>query len=259
VPSPPTAITQWWQVNSGSAFCTLSRSDRCVHDGPHDYGNSEYCAITALSSFRISMASYHVESAYDYLSVNGVAYQVSGHSMGPDGVNVVAGDVITWQSDTSVTNLGWEMCSMPVEWTGGSGRPGGGYSSFPWYFMPGPLVFLMVFAFVGCCRSRTSRRLAVHPGTAAHLHSGYHSSHSSSITSVAPARAVPLPMNAQPTTGQVVQATVVYAQPAPSSGVEMQSTPLYGPSMTGGNGGSGDGQVQMGVPIGPPIAMHHRQ
>ena len=61
-----------------------------------------------LEAGYISATSFHTEWTYDYLHVASEAF--SGPNLGPSWVYVSAGDVVSWSSDNSVTDTGWEIC-----------------------------------------------------------------------------------------------------------------------------------------------------
>jgi len=112
-PGPPPGSVDYFSV---SGDCELSRGGDCVVaelelDG--DYGNNQDCTITVNTPTVLSVLSYSVESSHDYLTVEGQRYQLSSYPNGPDGVAVSSGDTITWRSDGSVTNCGWEFCASP--------------------------------------------------------------------------------------------------------------------------------------------------
>ena len=72
-----------------------------------DYDNGERCTFTITQTGPLIVVSFETEVDYDKLFVGGTAY--SGTS-GPDGVQVSAGDQITWESDSATADSGFEIC-----------------------------------------------------------------------------------------------------------------------------------------------------
>jgi hypothetical protein len=50
---------------------------------------------------------FDTEDGYDFLTVSGVGY--SGTS-GPEGVSIESGDILEWESDSSVVASGFVIC-----------------------------------------------------------------------------------------------------------------------------------------------------
>ena len=75
---------------------------------PNQYGVSETCSITVTEAGNLSVVAFDTEPVQDTLTVDGTAY--SGTS-GPAGVQVSAGAVVAWSSDTSGVRAGWKICN----------------------------------------------------------------------------------------------------------------------------------------------------
>jgi len=74
-----------------------------------DYENLDTCTINVLEDCQLEVHSFHTESVYDILSVNGAFY--SG-AVGPDRVNVSHREVITFTADYSITSHGFDICCL---------------------------------------------------------------------------------------------------------------------------------------------------
>ena len=106
-------------VSSGS--CTTSSNDHCVRSPnfPGNYGNSESCAIEISGPGTVSTTTFHTESCCDHLTIDGHAY--SG-TTAPTGMIVSSGTSITWRTDGSDTDPGFELCADGAVSGGGSGQ-----------------------------------------------------------------------------------------------------------------------------------------
>jgi hypothetical protein len=69
--------------------------------------NDEWCEFTVLRNASIYSHEFNTEGYFDNLTVSGVDY--SG-TTGPNGVNVVAGESITWSTDGSIVGQGFTVC-----------------------------------------------------------------------------------------------------------------------------------------------------
>jgi hypothetical protein len=148
-PSPPPASgasSNYWEITSGSSYCQMSRNGKCVTDGSGSYGNDEMCTFVARSAFLIAMSQYDVEDRHDYLQVDGTAYYGGSYTRGPDGLYITSGTTVTWVTDRSVTNGGFEICSadagVSFQNSDDGGSRGGGFN-FPYYAI-GPAVFAVL-------------------------------------------------------------------------------------------------------------------
>ena len=110
--------------NDGSECeCEYSHNRNCITDGRGPYNNGDSCLIDVLQGFEISVASYHLETSYDYLKIihkrRTTGYYAHEYPRGPDGVYVEAGDVIEVRS----------ACERPCErphplpWNASSSSP----------------------------------------------------------------------------------------------------------------------------------------
>jgi len=76
---------------------------------PSIYSDSERCSIVVGADVSLVVQSFATEAGYDFLTVNG--YQYSGSGEGLNGLVVRAGDVITWEADSVVSDAGFSICS----------------------------------------------------------------------------------------------------------------------------------------------------
>ena len=118
-PSPPQAPGLWeitWSSSSfvGEPACELSNGGACVTTGPFNYDNWESCSVRALASIILTSQRFATQQDYDYLTIEHRSTapvqtaQFSG-TAGPSGVHMAADDVMTWMSDGSVANAGFEV------------------------------------------------------------------------------------------------------------------------------------------------------
>ena len=75
--------------------------------GASAYGASETCTIAAVSTGTLAVTAFSTENGYDKLSVGGADYHGAS---GPDGIIVDSSTAISWYSDSSSTESGWEFC-----------------------------------------------------------------------------------------------------------------------------------------------------
>jgi hypothetical protein len=120
--APPYAFMSAFSVISGSNDCFLNtvQSLDCVTDGYGDYTNYASCTIRANIPMTLHVLQFDTESCCDKLTVGGVQY--SGSS-GPNGVQMTVGQVMTWNSDSSVTEPGFTICANAPPWTMGDPFP----------------------------------------------------------------------------------------------------------------------------------------
>ncbi len=103
-----------------SGPCTVAGGCFRSPNYPNTYGNSQTCTINVLQNLTLAVVDFSTESQYDELNVNGIDYSggidsggidYSGFFNVLDGVTVRAGTVITWVSDGSVVDNGFEICT----------------------------------------------------------------------------------------------------------------------------------------------------
>lgn len=102
---------------ASSAFTTTgtcSASGDCVSSPnyPSEYGNGESCTITPQMSGVLSVTSFSTEASFDHLTIDGSEYD---GTTGPDGVSVSPSTSMSWTSDGSNTDTGWQLCLVPIE------------------------------------------------------------------------------------------------------------------------------------------------
>ena len=94
-----------------SGGCTAV--DECFysHNYPNDYGNFGNCEITSPVDGTLTVVDfsieYHASCTWDHLTIGGIDYCGSS---GPDGIQVAAGEVMTFMSDPYVTDGGFAIC-----------------------------------------------------------------------------------------------------------------------------------------------------
>jgi len=104
-------------VRLGSGPCTVSPNG-CFRSPnyPGNYGTDQNCDFTVEQTAVLSVNNFETEADYDVLTVNGVPY--SG-VLGPNRLVVAGSDgepgLITWASDSSVTKVGFEICTSILE------------------------------------------------------------------------------------------------------------------------------------------------
>jgi len=108
-----------WAVQSGD--CKVASNCIQSPNYPDAYGDSQECSFTSGSGMEVSATGFNTESGYDRLTLNGVTYEGTA---GPSGIEPHG--TITWSSDGSVTQSGWELCAHIK---GYSVAPGGYCSS----------------------------------------------------------------------------------------------------------------------------------
>jgi hypothetical protein len=97
-----------WSILTGSEFCSVSSDGMCITDGSGEYANDEACTIRAEVAMSITATEFNTEFGFDRFTVGATAY--SG-STGPTNVQVAAGTVVTWSSDSGTTGAGWTICA----------------------------------------------------------------------------------------------------------------------------------------------------
>ena len=113
----------------GGSFSKTSAGN-CVVEGscfmtsnfPEDYERNENCEFTALHDGTLSVLSFNTEEGYDQLTLNGVKYD---GKIGPNCVEVAAGDTLEWNSDAELVSSGFKICYSVVA-SGGALFVGGG-------------------------------------------------------------------------------------------------------------------------------------
>ena len=76
---------------------------------PSNYGNYDRCTITPRDSGVLIVTSFASEAGFDYITIDGVRYDGAG----PQGVEVSPSTIISWSSDATITEGGWEICLVP--------------------------------------------------------------------------------------------------------------------------------------------------
>ena len=105
-------LSDQFQLQSGS--CTTSGNCFESPNYPSDYGSDQACSIKVLSvgaGEKLGSIAFNTESGYDKLTIGGTAY--SG-TLGPGGVAVSNNDVMTWSSDGTSVETGFQVCLLPT-------------------------------------------------------------------------------------------------------------------------------------------------
>jgi hypothetical protein len=91
-----------------NSSCTVT-ADNCFRSAnyPDSYPNNDTCNITVLVPDTLVVRSFNIESGSDFLTVDSVNY--SG-TLGPEGVSVTPGTLISWSSDHIATRAGVKIC-----------------------------------------------------------------------------------------------------------------------------------------------------
>lgn len=95
-------------VEAGPCVAT---ADKCVTSsnfGKGNYPNNEKCTIKTPEAGTLKVTNYYVEHGYDYLTIDGTAYQYGT----PPAKVLTASKSVSWVSDGSVVNKGFKMCMV---------------------------------------------------------------------------------------------------------------------------------------------------
>lgn len=94
-----------------SGDCSIDSSSSCVRSDHWErgmYADNESCEIRIDGPATLSVETFETESCCDHLSIDGQSFD-GGRS--PDGMQVDSSTTITWNTDSSVTNRGFEICA----------------------------------------------------------------------------------------------------------------------------------------------------
>jgi hypothetical protein len=110
---PPSATQSMWSV-SGDARCSTTRGGRCITDGDGDYAHNMACTFEALQSLSVVTVHFSLERNYDYLylGTRDVYRERWDGSRGPDWLLLEPGDSLYFDTDSSVSRSGFEVCAM---------------------------------------------------------------------------------------------------------------------------------------------------
>ena len=107
-PPPPAGAGDAFIVTSGP--CTILQGGLCV-GRPYGYDDNELCQITAASTQVLGACPvFDTEQNWDHLTIQGAEYD--GDNC-PQGIQLDAGSVIEWYSDSSASGGAWEICADP--------------------------------------------------------------------------------------------------------------------------------------------------
>ena len=104
----------YYSDDATAAFATTggcTANATCVSSPgyPSNYGNYDRCTITPRDSGVLIVTSFASEAGFDYITIDGVRYDGAG----PQGVEVSPSTTISWSSDATITEGGWEICLVP--------------------------------------------------------------------------------------------------------------------------------------------------
>ena len=106
-----TASPPRWTIVSGSSYCSVSSDGMCITDGSGSYGNDENCTMRAESTMTITSTQFDTEYGYDFIRVLGGG--IYSGSTGPMFVQVTAGTLVTWSTDSSSSwRTGFTICAL---------------------------------------------------------------------------------------------------------------------------------------------------
>jgi len=100
-----------WRV---SGPCTVVTSEpQCVTSPywPLNYGDSQSCTMSIADGRQmyLQVATFHTEENYDKLTFNGIAWYGDGRNLVSFSSPLYGS--VTWESDSSNTDLGWKICA----------------------------------------------------------------------------------------------------------------------------------------------------
>ena len=103
---------------TGATDCQID-ANGCATDGAGNHGNNEACTVRVPQAGTLTATEFSTESGYDIVAIlhgigtwNSYDVQYSGE-VGPRNVNVAAGSMVVWRSDTSTVGAGWTICWAP--------------------------------------------------------------------------------------------------------------------------------------------------
>lgn len=93
--------------------CFTTSSGTCFTDGPGDHGNNERCTITVQTNSVLYVSgTLDLERCCDYFTITGSSMRRNTLAT-LNGQSLSVGTVITWRSDSSITNAGFTLCATP--------------------------------------------------------------------------------------------------------------------------------------------------
>jgi len=95
----------WFEVEGNG--CDVDNNCVSSKNYPQPHGNHESCTVTVLQDANLVTDSYFdVEEGWDFLNVEGI--NVESADQVP--FTVYEGNTITWETDSSVSKVGWKIC-----------------------------------------------------------------------------------------------------------------------------------------------------
>lgn len=118
LPTSSLPIPRQLQAEGAESEAEWVIEGNCTVDGvcvsspnfPEPYGNKDYCLISLPKPSLLEVTAFETEKGYDKLTVN--RQQFSGTSLVGDSFN--AWTNITWRSDESVVERGWQLCLVTL-------------------------------------------------------------------------------------------------------------------------------------------------
>ena len=111
-PTWPAAPLPTFSISTGS--CTASTTGACFRSPnyPNNYGGDEACTITVSGYGSARATAFATEANYDYVTIHGQTFFGTRSNLGPSGsgIPVATGDTISWKTDSSNMQSGFEIC-----------------------------------------------------------------------------------------------------------------------------------------------------
>jgi len=109
-PEPSPSPSSRWTVVLGPSYCSVSSDGMCITDGIGTYRPNEACTMRAEMSMTITATEFNTQEGYDFVTIGDLPWY-SG-STGPMNVQVVAGTLVTWASDSRINGAGFTICAL---------------------------------------------------------------------------------------------------------------------------------------------------
>eukprot|EP00492_Amphilonche_elongata_P004309 TRINITY_DN46_c0_g1_i9.p1 TRINITY_DN46_c0_g1~~TRINITY_DN46_c0_g1_i9.p1 ORF type:complete len:518 (+),score=95.37 TRINITY_DN46_c0_g1_i9:86-1639(+) len=100
----------YFDITDGMLYCEINENG-CITDGAGDYNNGEMCEFTVKQDGKLNVPLFQVEAAdwceYDAFTIESVAFC---GNFSPNGRFVQEGMKMSWKTDGSETEAGFEIC-----------------------------------------------------------------------------------------------------------------------------------------------------
>jgi hypothetical protein len=114
--------------------CVVTPNGSCFTDGPSNYGNNERCTVTVLQPTFLTVYNLSIDAGFDYFSASLLGLsdtdddrddgyrndEIAARSRRQvtrittaaefEGLMMIRGSTITWQSDFTDTSAGFTIC-----------------------------------------------------------------------------------------------------------------------------------------------------